>query len=80
MEGFKNSTRMTIISDVAPQAYAKGGSVKAGAKFPIKRKGGGSSALTRAEQRMIDRDRPTNASGSSGYKMGGKVGGSKVPC
>lgn len=187
MEGFKNSTRMTIISDVAPQAYAKGGSVKVGAKFPIKREGGGSSALTRAEReammempshamtpaemrdannmrmakaaaskrkpllptrvpsstemksvfgvpqakasfldkiseptgvyssdpqerraayvkgktlrekekrsfaadpgimtaaerRMIDRDRPTNASGSSGYKMGGKVGGSKVPC
>jgi hypothetical protein len=185
MKGFKNSTRMKIISDVAPQAYAKGGAVKAGAKFPIKREGGGSSALTRAEReammeepsrpltaaqlrsakamvmakaaapkrepllptrvpsssemksvfgaprakaslldklseptgvyssdaeerraaynkgkafrelrglaadpgimtaaerRRVEMDRPTNASGSSGYKMGGKVGGSKAPC
>jgi len=191
MEGFKNSTRMKVISDVAPQAYAKGGAVKgmakvgkAEAKFPIKRENGGSSALTRAEReammeepsrpltaaqlrsakamvmakaaapkrepllptrvpssgemqrvfgaprakaslldklseptgvyssdpeerraayvkgktfknlrnleadpgymtaaelRRIERDRPTNASGSSRYKMGGKVGGSKVP-
>lgn len=179
MEGFKNSTRMTVMRDAAPQAYAKGGSVKAmakvgkvmsefgagklhsgskkgpevtnkkqavaialsearkaGAKFPIKREGGGSSALTRAEReammeetsramtpaqtralqayktardaapkrepvvsqkaataravvgagmtaaerRMLERDRPTNASGSPRYNMGGKVGGSKVPC
>jgi hypothetical protein len=106
MEGFKNSTRMTVMSDVAPQAYAKGGSVKAmakvgkvmsefgagklhsgskkgpevtnkkqavaialsearkaGAKFPIKREGGGSSALTRAEREamMEETSRPLTA-------------------
>jgi len=32
MEGFKNSTRMKTFGDVAPQAYAKGGSVKPAAK------------------------------------------------
>lgn len=96
MEGFKNSTRMTVMSDAAPQAYAKGGSVKAmakvgkvmsefgagklhsgskkgpevtnkkqavaialsearkaGAKIPIKRENGGSSALTRAEREAM---------------------------
>ena len=35
--------------------------------------------MTPAERRMVEMDRPTNASGSSRYKMGGKVGGSKVP-
>lgn len=32
MDGFKNSTRMKTFSDEAPQAYAKGGSVKPAAK------------------------------------------------
>lgn len=32
MEGFKNTTRMKVFGDVAPQAYAKGGSVKPAAK------------------------------------------------
>lgn len=32
MEGFKNTTRMKAFGDVAPQAYAKGGSVKPAAK------------------------------------------------
>ena len=106
MEGFKNSTRMTVMSDAAPQAYAKGGSVKAmakvgkvmsefgagklhsgskkgpevtnkkqavaialsearkaGAKIPIKRENGGSSALTRAEREamMEETSRPLTA-------------------
>lgn len=64
MEGFKNSTRMKIISDVAPQAYAKGGSVKpmvkaaakapakkADAKYPVKRKDGDLANMTAAERR-----------------------------
>jgi len=38
------------------------------------------AAMSAAERKMIERDRPTSASGSSPYKMGGKVGGSKVPC
>ena len=38
------------------------------------------AAMSAAERKMLERDRPTNASGSSPYKMGGKVGGSKVPC
>lgn len=185
MEGFKNSTRMTVMSDAAPQAYAKGGSVKAmakvgkvmsefgagklhsgskkgpevtnkkqavaialsearkaGAKIPVMKKANGgmvrmtdaerrasmevpSKGMTRAEaralraamaakaaaprreplllprtplptnapmlpmarppmtaadRRLIEMDRPTNASGSAEYKKGGKVGGSKVPC
>lgn len=32
MDGFKNTTRMKTFGDVAPQAYAKGGSVKPAAK------------------------------------------------
>ncbi len=189
MEGFKNSTRMTVMSDAAPQAYAKGGSVKAmakvgkvmsefgagklhsgskkgpevtnkkqavaialsearkaGAKIPTMKKadGGmvrmtdaerrasmevpskgmtpaearalrammaakaaapkraplitgpvsdrevgllrrampmrGQGVMSDAERRLIEMDRPTNASGSAEYKKGGKVGGSKVPC
>jgi len=35
--------------------------------------------MTAAERRRINMDRPTSASGSSEYKKGGKVGGSKVP-
>jgi hypothetical protein len=64
MEGFKNSTRMKTFGDVAPQAYAKGGSVKpmvkaaakapakkADAKYPVKRKDGDLSNMTPAERR-----------------------------
>jgi hypothetical protein len=175
MEGFKNSTRMKVMGDVTPQAYAKGGSVKpaakvgkvmgefaagklhsgskkgpevtsrkqaiaiglsearkAGAKIPMAKADGGMVRMTDAERRaslevpsrgmtpaearalravaaakaaapkreplirprkpvvvpqmsaadrrLIEMDRPTSASGSSEYKMGGKVGGSKVPC
>lgn len=169
MEGFKNSTRMKTFGDVAPQAYAKGGSVKpaakvgkvmgefaegklhsgsktgpkvtskkqaiaigiseakkAGAKGPMKKANGGTvrmtdaerraslevpskgmtpaearalratmaakaaapkreplikpaRQMTPAERRLIEMDRTTNASGSSEYAKGGKVGASKVP-
>lgn len=59
MEGFKNSTRMKTFGDVAPQAYAKGGSVKPMAKAapkkadaPVKKAGGGDvSKMTPAERR-----------------------------
>lgn len=64
MEGFKNTTRMKTFGDVAPQAYAKGGSVKpmakaaakapakkADAKYPVKRKDGDLANMTPAERR-----------------------------
>ena len=64
MEGFKNTTRMKTFGDEAPQAYAKGGSVKpmakapakaptkkADAKYPVKRKDGDLSNMTPAERR-----------------------------
>lgn len=175
MEGFKNSTRMKTFGDVAPQAYAKGGSVKpaakvgkvmgefaegklhsgsktgpkvtnkkqaiaigiseakkAGAKAPMKKANGGeivrmtdaerraslevpsrgmtpaearalratmaakaaapkrapliqprkpmvTPPMSAADRRLIEMDRTTNASGSSEYAKGGKVGASKVP-
>lgn len=165
MEGFKNSTRMKTFGDVAPQAYAKGGSVKPAAKVgkvmgefaegklhsgsktgpkvtskkqaiaigiseakkaPMKKANGGTvrmtdaerraslevpskgmtpaearalratmaakaaapkreplikpaRQMTPAERRLIEMDRTTNASGSSEYAKGGKVGASKVP-
>lgn len=64
MEGFKNTTRMKTFGDEAPQAYAKGGSVKpmvkaaakapakkADAKYPVKRKDGDLANMTPAERR-----------------------------
>lgn len=60
MDGFKNTTRMKTFGDVAPQAYAKGGSVKpmvkaapkkADAKYPVKRKDGDLANMTPAERR-----------------------------
>jgi len=60
MDGFKNTTRMKIFGDEAPQAYAKGGSVKpmakaapkkADAKYPVKRKDGDLANMTPAERR-----------------------------
>lgn len=64
MEGFKNTTRMKTFGEEAPQAYAKGGSVKpmakaaakapakkADAKYPVKRKDGDLSNMTPAERR-----------------------------
>lgn len=64
MEGFTNSTRMKTFGDEAPQAYAKGGSVKpmvkpmakaapkkADAKYPVKRNDGNLANMTPAERR-----------------------------
>ena len=54
------------------------GAAKAGPMLKVGKPAG--AGMSAAERKLIERDRPTNASGSSGYKMGGKVGGSKVPC
>ena len=39
----------------------------------------GQGAMSDADRRLIEMDRPTSASGSSEYAKGGKVGASKVP-
>lgn len=73
MEGFKNSTRMKTFGDVAPQAYAKGGSVKpmvkAAAKAPAKAKdcapmkkaGGGDVSKMTRDQRMASMEKSSRA-------------------
>jgi len=70
MEGFKNTTRMKTFGDVAPQAYAKGGSVKPMAKdcapakkasAPMKKAGGGDVSKMTREQRMASMEKSSRA-------------------
>jgi hypothetical protein len=69
MDGFKNTTRMKTFGDVAPQAYAKGGSVKpmvkaaakAPAKAPMKKAGGGDVSKMTREQRLASMEKSSRA-------------------
>lgn len=69
MDGFKNTTRMKTFGDVAPQAYAKGGSVKpmvkaaakAPAKAPMKKAGGGDVSKMTRDQRLASMEKSSRA-------------------
>jgi hypothetical protein len=69
MDGFKNTTRMKTFGDEAPQAYAKGGSVKpmakaaakAPAKAPMKKANGGDISKMRPDQRLASMEKSSRA-------------------
>jgi hypothetical protein len=64
MEGFKNTTRMKTFGDEAPQAYAKGGSVKPMAKkadAPVKKANSGDMSKMRPDQRLASMEKSSRA-------------------
>jgi len=64
MEGFKDTTRIKTFGDEAPQAYAKGGSVKPMAKkadAPMKKSNGGDMSKMRPDQRLASMEKSSRA-------------------